>query len=158
MFSTEITTGRRFAVVLQPGDDVMDSLGQFCRDNGVEQGYLPVFLGAFSALSIIGTCERVEDEFEPMPKAVDLSNVEGIGSGTIAWDADAERVLPHLHVAVGLKSYSATAYAGHLLSATVQYVTEVIVEEVTAPRFSRVPDPAARGIPNLSFQEFSFQE
>ncbi|GAA3873160.1 hypothetical protein GCM10022381_15200 [Leifsonia kafniensis] len=151
MFSAELTAGRRFALVLQPGDDVTDSLTRFCRENGVEQGYLPVFLGAFSALSLIGTCEPVDDEFEPMPKSVHLTNVEGIGSGTIAWDGDGLRVLPHLHVAVGLKSYSATAYAGHLLAATVQYVTEIVVEEVTSPRFSRVPDPAARGIPNLSF-------
>ena len=55
MFSTELTAGRRFAVVLQPGDDVMDSLTRFCRDNGVEQGYLPVFLGAFSDMTVIGT-------------------------------------------------------------------------------------------------------
>lgn len=151
MFSAELRTGRRFALVLQPGDDVTESLTTFCRENGVEQGYLPVFLGAFSALSLIGTCEPVDDEFEPMPKSVHLTNVEGIGSGTIAWSEHGQHVLPHLHVAVGLKSYSATAYAGHLLAATVQYVTEIIVEEVLSPRFSRVPDPAARGIPNLSF-------
>lgn len=151
MFSAELTAGRRFALVLQPGDDVTESLTRFCRENGVEQGYLPVFLGAFSTLSLIGTCEPVDDEFEPMPKSVHLTNVEGIGSGTIAWDGDGARVLPHLHVAVGLKSYSATAYAGHLLAATVQYVTEIVVEEVVSPRFSRVPDPAARGIANLRF-------
>ncbi len=151
MYSAELTTGRRFALVLQPGDDVTESLTRFCRENGVQQGYLAVFLGAFSTVSLIGTCEPVDDEFEPMPQSVHLTNVEGIGSGTIAWSAADELTLPHLHVAVGLKSYSATAYAGHLLAATVQYVTEIVVEEVISPRFRRVPDPAARGIPALSF-------
>lgn len=151
MFSSELSTGRRFAVVLQAGDDVLGSLAEFCAENGVEQAYLPVFLGAFSEVTLIGTCERVDDEDEPMPKSVHLTNVEGIGSGTIAWGGADSGVLPHLHAAVGLKSYSATAYAGHLLAATVQYVTEIVVEEVLSPRFSRVPDPAARNIPNLSF-------
>jgi predicted DNA-binding protein with PD1-like motif len=152
MFSTELVGGRRIAVVLQPGDDVLGALGDACAAHGIEQGYLAVFLGAFTEVSLIGTCEPIEDEDVPLKDSVRLTNVEGTGSGTIAWDADSQAVQIHVHVAIGLKSKSAAGFAGHLLGGTVHYVTEVIVEEVLAPRFLRRADPAAHGIPNLVFQ------
>jgi predicted DNA-binding protein with PD1-like motif len=151
MFSTELVGGRRIAVVLQPGDDIFGALGDACKAHGIEQGYLPVFLGAFTEVSLIGTCEPIEDEDLPLKDSVRHTNVEGTGSGTIAWAADTGSVQIHLHVAVGRKSSSAEGYAGHLLGGTVHYVTEVIVEEVLAPRFLRRPDPAAYGIPSLVF-------
>lgn len=151
MFSTELVGGRRIAVVLQPGDDILGALGEACAAHGIEQGYLPVFLGAFTEVSLIGTCLPVEDEDLPMKDSVRLTNAEGTGSGTIAWDAGTSSVQVHLHVAIGMKSRSAEAYAGHLLSGTVHYVTEIVVEEVLAPRFLRRADPTAHNIPNLVF-------
>jgi predicted DNA-binding protein with PD1-like motif len=151
MFSTELVGGRRIAVVLQPGDDIFGALGDACAAHGIQQGYLPVFLGAFTEVSLIGTCDPIENEDLPLKDSVRLTNVEGTGSGTIAWAADTETVQIHLHVAIGMKSRSAEGYAGHLLGGTVHYVTEVIVEEVLAPRFLRRADPAAHDIPNLVF-------
>ena len=151
MFSTELVGGRRIAVVLQPGDDIFAALGEACAVHGIEQGYLPVFLGAFTEMSLIGTCLPIEDEDLPLKDSVRLTNVEGTGSGTIAWDAVTASVQIHLHVAIGMKSQSAEGYAGHLLGGTVHYVTEVVVEEVLAPRFLRRPDPAAHNIPSLVF-------
>jgi predicted DNA-binding protein with PD1-like motif len=150
MFSSELTIGRRFAVVLQPGDDVLPSIVEACRENGIEQGYIPVFLGAFRSVRLIGTSAPIEDDDAPLPDAVHVANVEGTGSGTIAFDPAGP--IPHVHVAVGVKNYSASAYAGHLLSATVQYVTEIVIEEVLSPRFVKRPDPEARGLANLAFE------
>jgi predicted DNA-binding protein with PD1-like motif len=149
VFSTEISVARQFAVVLQPGDDVLGCIAAVCAEQAIEQGYFPVFLGAFSRVSLIGTCGPVEDPDAPLREAVHLGNVEGTGSGTIAGGPSG--VLAHVHVAVGLKSYSATGYAGHLLQATVQYVTEIVIVEVVSPRFERIPDPAAHNIANLAF-------
>lgn len=151
MFSSELVTGRRFAVVLQPGDDVMASLAAVCAEHGIEQGYLPVFLGAFTRVSLIGTCSPINDHDAPLPDSVHLEGVEGTGSGTIAFDPATATVLSHVHVAVGVKAYSAHGYAGHLLAATVHYVTEIVIEEVLSPRFIRQPDAAAHGLANLAF-------
>jgi predicted DNA-binding protein with PD1-like motif len=151
VISTEITTGRRFALVLQPGDDVLGSLAAACSEHGIEQAYLPVFFGAFTRVALIGTCSPIADHDAPLPDSVHLEGVEGTGSGTIAWDSATGTVTPHVHVAVGVKAYSANGYAGHLLSATVHYVVEIVLEEVLTPRLSRVPDASARGIPNLAF-------
>ena len=152
MISAELTVGRRFAVVLQPGDDVMSSLAAACAQHGIEQAYLPVFLGAFTTVSLIGTCSPIDDHDAPLPDSVHLEGVEGTGSGTIAVNAATGLLTPHVHVAVGVKAYSANGYAGHLLDATVHYVTEVIVEEVLSPAFVRRPDAAARGLANLAFE------
>lgn len=39
-----------------------------------------------------------------------LTNAEAIGGGTIAYHETEDRILPHIHVSVGLKEHSATAH------------------------------------------------
>nr|WP_276611083.1 PPC domain-containing DNA-binding protein [Kineococcus siccus] len=143
--------GRRVAVVLEPGEDLFGGIAQVCRDLDVRQAYVPVFLGAFSTAELIGTCGPVPDPDLPMTDVVHLDNTEGSGSGSIAWEEATGRVSVHLHASLGLKSRSATAHAGHLLAARVQYVVELVLEEVVAPGLLRVPHPGARGIPALAF-------
>lgn len=149
MRSSEITVGRRFAVVLEPGDEVLASLTEACRQHGVRQGFVPVFSGAFRTARFIATDTPVADQEPPLPREVAVTYTEGIGSGTILWDEAAGAPVPHLHVAVGVKNAAAAAYAGHLLGAETHYTAEVLVEEVLAPALLRVPDPRAWGIPTL---------
>ena len=149
MFSSEITAGRRIIVVLQPGDDVLPSIVEACDQHGISQGYLPVFLGAFATVTLIATAEPILDEDAPLPLSVTHRNTEGTGSGTLV-SVDGVLV-PHVHIAVGAKGQSGAAYAGHLLGATVQYVTEVVIEEVLEPLFDKRADAAAHGLANLWF-------
>jgi predicted DNA-binding protein with PD1-like motif len=149
MITAEVTSGRRIAVVLQPGEDVILSIVAACRAADVEQGYIPVFLGAFRRVRLIGTDALILDEDAPLGNSIDVTNAEGLGSGSIA--SSFEGPVVHLHVAVGAKGDGARARAGHLLSAEVQYVTELVIDEVLAPRLVKVVDPAARGLANLAF-------
>lgn len=80
-----------------------------------------------------------------------LSNVEALGGGTIAYDEAEDRILPHIHVSVGLKEHSATGHTSHLLAATVQFLTEMLVMEVAAPTMRRVSDPTMYDVPLLQF-------
>jgi predicted DNA-binding protein with PD1-like motif len=80
-----------------------------------------------------------------------VTYTEGIGSGTILWDAETGTPTPHLHLAVGVKNAAAAGFAGHVLSAETHYTVEVLVEEVVAPALLRVPDPQAYGIPTMHF-------
>ena len=66
----------------------------------------------------MGTCGRVDDPQAPIWSAVHLTNVEVLGGGTIAYDEAEDRILPHIHVTVGLKRHSATGHTSHLLSAS----------------------------------------
>jgi predicted DNA-binding protein with PD1-like motif len=149
MFSSEIATGRTVLVVLQPGDDILSSIVEACTAHGIAQGIIPVFLGAFSSVTIIGTHEEILDEDAPLPLSVGYRNTEGTGSGTLV-SVDGI-VVPHVHVSVGAKGEGAAAYAGHLLSGTVQYVAEIVIVEVLSPVLEKRVDAAARGLANLWF-------
>ena len=72
-------------------------------------------------------------------------------SGTIAYDEAEDRILPHIHVSVGLKEHSATAHTSHLLSAKVQFLTEMLVVEVAGPSMSRERDTNLYDVPLLRF-------
>ncbi len=109
-----------------------------------------MFLAGLAEAEIVGTCEKLEDPQAPVWTKVCVSNVEALGSGTIAHD-DANGILPHIHVAVGLKEHSAMAHASHLLSAKVQFLTEMLVVEVVTPEMTRPRNPSLYDVPLLTF-------
>lgn len=79
-----------------------------------------------------------------------LTNVEALGGGTIAYDDAHDRIAPHIHVSVGLKEHSATGYTSHLLAATIQFLTEMmLIIEVVAPVMRRIPEANLYDVPLL---------
>jgi predicted DNA-binding protein with PD1-like motif len=150
MRASELKTGRTFAVAFDHGDDFMTSLARFCRDNSVRQGYIPMFLAGFGEADIVGTCEKLDDPQAPVWSKVHVTNVEALGCGTIARD-NADGILPHIHSSVGLKEHSATAHTSHLLAATIQFLTEMIIVEVDSPEMTRPRDRDLYDVPLLSF-------
>jgi predicted DNA-binding protein with PD1-like motif len=150
MKASELKAGRTFGVTFDHGDDFMSSLASFCRANGVRQGYIPMFLAGLAEADIVGTCEKLEDPQAPVWTKVHVTNVEAMGCGTIARD-DGDGILPHIHVAVGLKEHSATAHMSHLLSAKVQFLTEMLIVEILGPEMTRPRKPDLYGVPLLTF-------
>jgi predicted DNA-binding protein with PD1-like motif len=151
VYSHALSLGRTFGVVLEPGEDFFPALHAFCAGNDVRQGYVPMFLAAFSDVEIVGTCEEVEDPQAPVWRSVHLTNVEALGCGTLAFDPAARSVLPHFHVATGEKTRSAAGYMSHLLQARVQFLVEMVVVEVTSPPLGRRPRPDLYHVPFLTF-------
>ncbi len=68
-----------------------------------------------------------------------LTNVEALGGGTLAYDDAHDPIAPHIDVSVGLEEHSATGYTGHLLAATVPFLTEMLIIEVCGPVMRRNP-------------------
>jgi len=60
---------------------------------------------------------------------------------------------PHIHITVGLKENSATAHTSHLLDATVQFLTEMLIIEITSPTMHRLPNPDLYDVPQLHFSQ-----
>ena len=149
MKTSELKPGRTFAVAFEHGEDFMSSLARFCHDNGVRQGYIPMFLAGFAEADIVGTCEKLDNPAAPVWSKVHVSNVEALGCGTIARDTDG--ILPHIHTSVGLKEHSATAHTSHLLAAKVQFLTEMILVEIDAPEMTRLRDHDLYDVPLLRF-------
>lgn len=153
MRSHELTIGRTFALSFDHGEDLLGSLTAFCRAHDLRQGYIPFFLAGFSTVRLVGTCEELADPVAPVRSAVHLTNVEAHGGGTIAYNPEQGAISPHIHVSVGLKELSATGYTSHLLEATVQLLTELIVVEVLLPPLHRRSNPELYNAPILGFGE-----
>jgi len=137
MRSAEVTIGRTFVLVFDHGDDFYTALHQGCRENGIRQGYIPMFIAGFASADLVGTCEPLEDPQAPVWSSVTLTNVEALGGGTLAWDETTNTVAPHIHLSIGLKENGATAHTSHLLGATVQFLTEMIIVEIAGPALRR---------------------
>jgi predicted DNA-binding protein with PD1-like motif len=136
---------------MEPGESFFPTLSQFCRDNDVRCGYVPMFLAAFAEAEIVGACEKLADPNAPVWSKVHLENVEAFGGGTIAYDPETDDIKPHIHVALGEKSRSAHGYASHLLSAQVQFLVEMILTETISPAITRPANPDLYNVPVLTF-------
>jgi predicted DNA-binding protein with PD1-like motif len=153
MRAQEVRTGRRFAVTFEHGEEFFPALQGFCDQHGVAQGYLPMFIAGFATADVVGTCQALPDPAAPVWTAVQLRNVEAFGAGTLAREPDTGALLPHIHASLGLKEHSATAHTSHLLAATVQFLAELIIIEVTTPTLTRVKNPDLYDVPLLTFPQ-----
>jgi predicted DNA-binding protein with PD1-like motif len=151
MHSHQLTTGRTFGIRFDPGESFFPALAEFCDSHHIRQGYIPMFLAAFAAADIVGTCDQLDNPAAPVWSKVHLTNAEALGCGTIAYDQQAGRILPHVHVTLGLKERAADGYTSHLLDARVQFLVEMILVEVTTPDMTRPADPGLYDVPRLSF-------
>ncbi|MFG1881946.1 PPC domain-containing DNA-binding protein [Micromonospora sp. NPDC049102] len=147
MRSHDLTPGRMIGVTFDHGEDFFTALADACRTNGIRHGYIPVFIAGFSTVEIVGTCQRLDDPQAPVWDRVHLTNVEALGGGTIAYDDAHDRISAHIHVSVGLKEHSATGPTSHLLAATVQFLTEMLILEVAAPVMRRIPEASLYDVP-----------
>jgi predicted DNA-binding protein with PD1-like motif len=152
MHSHQLTVGRTLGVTFDHGEDFFAALAEFCRLRDLRQGYIPYFLAGFSTAKLVGTCDQLENPQAPVWSHVYLTNVEAQGGGTIAYDPDQEKIKPHIHVSVGLKERSAVGHTSHLLEATVQFLTEMIVVEVVAPAMRRRTEPTLYDVPLLTYE------
>lgn len=149
MRSHNLTPGRMIGVVFDHGDDFFTALADACRAHNIKQGYIPMFIAGLSTAKIVGTCQRLDNPDAPVWTHVDLTNVEALGGGTIAWDDTNQKILPHIHLTAGLKEHSATAHTSHLLGAAVQFLTEMLIIEVASPAMRRLPNSTLYDVPQL---------
>ena len=150
MKAAELTVGRTFGVTFDHGDDFFESLAEFCREHGVRQGYIPSFIAGLAEARIVGACDKLEDPDAPVWSAVHVTNLEAFGAGTFTHHDDGT-LSPHIHITVGEKARSARGYTSHLLSAKVQFLTEMLVVEVLSPTMARPRHPELYDVPLLEF-------
>lgn len=152
MNSVEIKLGRSFGVTFEHGKNFFDELSEFFKMNNLKQAFIPMFIAGFQSVEMVGACEKLEDPNAPVWSKVYLENVEVIGGGTVAYDEKSDKILPHIHISVGIKPQSGSAYTSHLLDAKVQFLTEMLVLEVISPKMERVVDTNLYNIALLKFR------
>ncbi|MFJ9693146.1 PPC domain-containing DNA-binding protein [Kitasatospora sp. NPDC101183] len=151
MRASELTLGRNFGVTFEHGEDFFDALAEFCKEHDVQQGYIPMFIGAFSEAEIVGTCDGLTHPEQPLWDRTRVEFVEALGGGTLAHDPTTGLVLPHIHLAAGLKGDNADGRTSHLLNARVQFLSELLIVEVAGPTMTRPRNPALYDVPLLTF-------
>ena len=151
MRASELTPGRTFGVTFEHGEDFFEALTAFCAEHQVRQGYIPMFIGAFSEAEVVGTCDGLTHPDRPLWDRVRIEHVEALGGGTLAYDPTAGLVLPHIHLAAGLKGDNANGRTSHLLSARIQFLSELLITEVAAPSMTRPRNPDLYDVPLLTF-------
>ncbi|MFF3356719.1 hypothetical protein ACFYWN_29655 [Streptomyces sp. NPDC002917] len=117
---------------------------------GIRQAIIPMFLGGFRQVSLVGTNGPLEDPEALVWDETALHTVEAVGSATLAWNPDNAALAPHIHVAVGRKDQAASGSMSHLLRAEVQFIQEMFLQEVVSPRMLR-PLCGPHAVPTLSF-------
>lgn len=152
MRATPLTIGRTFGVAFDDGDNFLPQLGAFCAEYGIRSAYIPMFLGGFHAVQLVGTCDPIDDPSAPVWAATEYTTLEALGSGTIAWDEESNVLAPHIHVAVGLKGQAAEGRTSHLLGGHVQFISELFVVEVVDPLMTR-PKLGRHKVPTLQFSK-----
>ncbi len=152
MKAAQLTLGRTFGVTFDHGENFLEGLAKFCAENDVRQGYVPSFIAGLAEARLVGACDKLEDPDAPVWSAVHLTNVEAFGGGTFT-HLDDGTFAPHIHVTVGEKARAAHASTSHLLSAQVQFLTEMLVFEVLVPTMTRQRNPHLYDVPLLGFEE-----
>ncbi|MFE6977165.1 PPC domain-containing DNA-binding protein [Streptomyces sp. NPDC057682] len=150
MRATELTLGRTFALAFDDGDDFVKELTGFCAEHQIRQAIIPMFLGGFRQVGLVGADGPLQDPEAPVWEETVLETVEAVGAGTLAWSPDTDSLAPHLHVAVGRKDLNAAGSVSHLLWAKVQFIQEMMLQEVVAPTMLR-PECGPHGVPTLTF-------
>ena len=108
-----------YAVALQTGDDVMETLADFVREQEVEAASLTA-IGAFSE-AVLGYFDWSTKQYKKIPVAEQVEVLSLMGDVAVAEDG------PGLHVHAVLGKADGTTIGGHLLQARVRPTLEVIL-------------------------------
>lgn len=137
--------GKTVVVSLKRGDDLLFNILETCRKHDIKQGFIPTMV---AALSNIELSVSVNGEF----KVVTNANVkikgpaEFLGMGTISQKKG--HTYLHLHGAFGSKGRQTVI--GHLISAKVAIVAEIIIQEIEGIKMQKQPDPKLFNYPVLN--------
>jgi predicted DNA-binding protein with PD1-like motif len=133
---------RTFAVALETGDRLMDSITRFAADNGLAASEFTA-IGAFASaqLACFDPGERGYVDI-PVDEQVELASLNGRITRPEGGEGD-----PHLHVHCVVSRPDGSTIGGHLLEAEVRPTAEVFITD-SATELNRSTDPGS-GLPVL---------
>jgi predicted DNA-binding protein with PD1-like motif len=125
---------KTYALVLDPGDEVVSGLTAFAGRHGLAAGHLTA-IGAFRQ-AVLGYFDRDRKDYRRIPVSEQVEVLSLIG------DVALKDGKPALHAHVVLGRADGTVVGGHLLEARVWPTLEVILVESPA-HLRRRHDPAS---------------
>lgn len=123
------SVGRAVAVRLDTGEDVFEALGQVAQEEDIRAGFVSTALGALND-AVVGFFDGETYHKKTFAGSHELLQL----SGSIARLQDK----PHLHLHVVLGDPEHRAMGGHLHSAKVGFLAEILLIALPA-QFGRTP-------------------
>ncbi|HEV7285872.1 MAG TPA: PPC domain-containing DNA-binding protein [Kaistia sp.] len=115
---------RTFALVFGTGDEVVSSLSDFARQQGLSAARF-TGLGAFSDV-VLGYFDWEKKDYERIPLTEQVEVVSFVGDVALGDEG------PKLHPHVVVSKRDGSAWGGHLLEAHVRPTLEVVLTEAPA--------------------------
>ena len=134
---------KTFALVFDPGDEVMEELTNFAKENGLSAARFTA-IGAFSDATL-GYFDMEKKEYEKIPVDEQVEVLSLVGDVAL-FEGE-----PKLHVHAVLGRSDGTTRGGHLLGAHVQPTLEVVIVE--SPEHLRRETDEETGLPLLAVRD-----
>ena len=134
---------KTFALVFEPGDEVMEELTNFAKENGLNAAHFTA-IGAFSDATL-GYFDMEKNEYKEIPVDEQVEVLSLVGDIAL-FEGE-----PKLHAHAVLGRSDGTTRGGHLLEAHVQPTLEVIITE--SPEHLRRETDEETGLPLLAVRD-----
>ncbi|MCA1716034.1 MAG: DNA-binding protein [Actinobacteria bacterium] len=134
---------KTFALVFDPGDEVMEELTNFAKENGLNAARFTA-IGALSGATL-GYFDMEKKEYEEIPIEEQVEVLSLVG------DVALHEGEPKLHVHAVVGKSDGTTRGGHLLEARVQPTLEVVLVE--SPEHLRRETDEETGLPLLAVRD-----
>jgi predicted DNA-binding protein with PD1-like motif len=123
---------------LAHGADLLEQLTAVCRDNGVQLGRLEALGAVQKAIVGIYHQGRREYEFHPFDQPMEIAAL--VGNVSIR---DGQTFI-HAHIT--LSDAAGRAFGGHLVTGTIVFACEFVVQAFDGAEYRRAPDTTT-GLP-----------
>lgn len=130
---------RSFMGRFNNGDDLLEKLNGFCRDNNIKMGTLQI-IGAVQKAKM-GYYSQTEKKYAG---CVELDKKLEIAACTGNISLKDEEIFVHAHIV--LADYDGKAFGGHLMPGTIVFAAEFFIQELEGTPLIRVPEPST-GLP-----------
>jgi predicted DNA-binding protein with PD1-like motif len=134
---------KTFALVFDPGDEAMEELTNFAKENGLSAARFTA-IGAFSDATL-GYFDMGKKEYEKIPVDEQVEVLSLVGDVAL-FEGE-----PKLHAHAVLGRSDGTTRGGHLLGAHVQPTLEVVIVE--SPEHLRRETDEETGLPLLAVRD-----
>ncbi len=127
----EFESGRAFVGRLPEEGDIVASLTEFCRQEGVDAGWISAIGTVRQA--VLGYFDHEEGQYLriPVERFMEIVSCQG--------NVSLKDGVPFVHLHIVLSGLDGQTVAGHLFESTV-FVGEFYLQEVDGPALERRPD------------------
>lgn len=116
--------GRTFIFSISKGEDIIPFIQNFCIENQVKFGFITATIGAVTKATI-GIYDQKEKKYKKLTYEKDME-ILSIHGNISLYD-----LKPMIHAHITLSDISGNAFGGHLMSPTIIFSCEMVIQELT---------------------------